>query len=286
MTTIWEIDFYSRPVLDDNQKKLWEVLICESPLDVKAEPEALFRYSQFFSNTEVNSVSLKTALDAAIAAAPNPPDKVRFFRRQMNNMITKGCEEAGIPAYPSRRTLALSQWIEQRMQDYYPTLPNYQAGSNPSVILPSSPAQPLPDALIGEKWRVVTLSASDFAEMPEWEVGFSEAFPPAMFGASPSMPIPGVIIYSSRALPLAAWLSGLELASLRYQPESAQLVLETGANDAWILASLTTVALKAEAEGFETTKQQANQIHFVAVQSKPESETFAGLWLMQELNLA
>jgi RNA-binding protein Tab2/Atab2 len=286
MTTIWEIDFYSRPVLDDSQKKLWEVLICESPLDVKAEPEALFRYSQFFSNTEVNSVSLRTAVQAAIALAPNPPDKVRFFRRQMNNMITKGCEEAGIPAYPSRRTLALSQWIEQRMQEYYPTLPNYQESSNPSVVLPTSPAQPLPDALIGEKWRVVTLTASDFAEMPEWEIGFSEAFPPTMFGASPTTPIPGVIIYSSRALALAGWLSGLELASLRYQPELAQLVLETGANDAWILASLPTAPLKAEAEGFETTKQQANQIHFVAVQSQPESETFAGFWLMQELNLA
>ena len=184
MTTIWEIDFYSRPVLDDTQKKLWEVLICESPLDVKA-PDTLFRYSQFFSNTEVNSVSLKTAVQAAIAAAPNPPDKVRFFRRQMNNMITKGCEEAGIPAYPSRRTLALNQWIEQRMQDYYPTLPNYQESNNPSVVLPTSPAQPLPDALIGEKWRFVTLAASDFAEMSEWEIGFSEAFPPQMFGASP-----------------------------------------------------------------------------------------------------
>lgn len=286
MTTIWELDFYSRPVLDENQKKLWEVLICESPLQVGAQPEALFRYSQFFANTEVNSVSLKTAVEAAIATAPNPPDRVRFFRRQMSNMITKACEEAGVPAYPSRRTLALHQWIEQRMQGYYPTLPNYQAGSNPSVAMPATSPQPLPAALIGEKWRFVSLEARAFEDMPEWDIGFSEAFPPTMFGANPTTLIPGVIIYSSRALPLAGWMSGLELACLTIRRDPAQLVLETGANDAWILASLPNPALQAEAASFEKTKQQANQIHFVAVQSDPASELFAGFWLMQELNLA
>ncbi|HEY9640940.1 MAG TPA: Tab2/Atab2 family RNA-binding protein [Coleofasciculaceae cyanobacterium] len=287
MTTIWELDFYSRPVLDDKQKKLWEVLICESPLDVNAQPDSLFRYSQFFPNTEVNSVSLRSAVEAAIAQSAKQPDKVRFFRRQMNNMITKACGEAGIPAYPSRRTLALNQWIEERMQNYYPGLPNYQASNNPSVALPMMPAQPLPDALMGEKWAVVTLEASAFDEMLEWEVSFSEAFPPTMFGVSPDTPIPGLIIYSSRAVPLAAWMSGLELANVKFKSEApAQLVLQTGANDAWVLANLPTPQLQAEAEGFEATKRQANQIHFLAVQSDANSESFAGFWLMQELNLA
>jgi hypothetical protein len=288
MTTIWELDFYSRPVLDDKQKKLWEVLICESPLDVKAQPDSLFRYSQFFSNTEVNSVSLRSAVEAAIAQSSKFPDKVRFFRRQMNNMITKACDEAGIPAYPSRRTLALNQWIEARMQDYYPSLPNYQPGvPNPSVALPVMAAQALPDALMGEKWALVTLEASAFDEMLEWDVGFSEAFPPTMFGVKPDTPIPGLIIYSSRAVPLAAWMSGLELANVKFKGEApAQLVLQTGANDAWVLANLPTPQLQAEAKGFEATKQQANQIHFLAIQSDPNSESFAGFWLMQELNLA
>jgi len=287
MTTIWELDFYSRPVLDDSQKRLWEVLICESPADVKTRSTDLFRYSQFFHNTEVNSVSLRSALKAALEQAPQPPDKVRFFRRQMNNMITKACEDAGIPATSSRRTLALNQWIEERSQTYYPTLPNYQVGSNASVAMPAMPAKSLPDALIGEKWAFVTLEADAFDEMTEWEIGFSESFPPAMFGVSPDTPIPGLIIYSSRAMPLAAWMSGLELASVRYSSESpTQLVLETGANDAWILASLPTPPLQAEAQGFEMTKQKANRIHFVAVQSDPNSEAFAGFWMLQELNLA
>jgi RNA-binding protein Tab2/Atab2 len=286
MTIIWELDFYSRPVLDEGRKKLWEVLICESPLEVNRQSDSLFRYSQFCSNTEVNSVWLRAAIEKAIAQAPQPPDRIRFFRRQMNNMITKACEDAGIPAYPSRRTLALNQWIQERLKTTYPAMENYQEGANPSVILPEVPAQTLPDALIGERWAFVTLEASAFADMPEWDIGFSEAFPPEMFDLSPDTPIPGLIIFSSRALPLAAWMSGLEMAFLRYNPSPPQLVLETGSNDSWILARLSKSELDAEVKGFEVKKQAANQVHFVAVQENQESESFAGFWLMQQLNLA
>ena len=286
MTTIWELDFYSRPVLDEGQKKLWEVLICESPLDVRTQPDSLFRYSQFCSNTEVNSVWLRAALEKAIAQAPQPPDRVRFFRRQMNNMITKACADAGISAAPSRRTLSLNQWIQERMTRVYPAMENYQVVANPSVILPAVPAQTLPDALLGERWAFVTLETSAFAEMPEWEIGFSESFPPEMFDLAPDMPIPGLIIFSSRALPLAAWMSGLELAFLRFNQSPPQLVLETGANDSWILANLPTAELQAEVKGFEDKKRAANQVHFVAVQADHNSDAFAGFWLMQELNLA
>jgi hypothetical protein len=231
-------------------------------------------------------VWLRAAIEKAIAQAPQPPDRIRFFRRQMNNMITKACEDAGIPAYPSRRTLALNQWIQERLKTTYPAMENYQAGANPSVILPEVPAQVLPDALIGERWAFVTLEASAFADMPEWDIGFSEAFPPEMFDLSPDTPIPGLIIFSSRALPLAAWMSGLEMAFLRYNSSPPQLVLETGSNDSWILARLSKFELDAEVKEFEVKKQAANQVHFVAVQENQKSESFAGFWLMQQLNLA
>lgn len=286
MTIIWELDFYSRPLLDENQKKLWEVLVCESPLDMQSHTADLFHYSTFLSSAEVNSVRLRAALEEAINQAPKRPDKIRFFRRQMNNMITKACEEAGVPAYPSRRTSALNQWLSKRMRDYYPTLPNYQAGETPSVTLPPPKPQSLPDAIVGERWAFVTLEAAAFAEMPDWEIGFSEAFPLEMFELQPNTLIPGIIIYSSRALPLAAWMSGLELAFLRFNAAPPQLILETGVSDAWILASLPTPDLQAEIKAFEAAKQQANQVHFVAVQTNPQAESFAGFWLMQELNLA
>ncbi len=290
MPVIWELDFYSRPVLDENQKKQWEVLICESPTDIQHPLDTLFRYSKFCSNTEVNSVWLKQAVQEAIAQASVAPDRIRFFRRQMNNMIVKGSEDAGIPAYASRRTPALYQWLQQRMTDVYPALPNYQLSSNPSVAYPLNVPQPLPDALEGEKWAFVSLEASAFAEMPEWDIGFGEAFPLELASVSRQTPISGVLIFSSRATPLAAWMSGLELAFLQAMGAEGnappRLILETGVSEAWILAPLLTDALVKEGDQFESAKHAAQGVHFLAVQTDPASESFAGFWLMQELYLA
>ena len=61
-SSIWELDFYSRPILDENQKKLWEVLICESPTDVAQSPDNLFKYSEFCTNKAVNSTWLREAI--------------------------------------------------------------------------------------------------------------------------------------------------------------------------------------------------------------------------------
>ncbi|MBF2077189.1 MAG: Tab2/Atab2 family RNA-binding protein [Synechococcales cyanobacterium T60_A2020_003] len=285
MTVIWELDYYSRPVLDENQKKLWEVLICETPTDIDRRPDSLFRFSKFCTSSEVNSVWLRTAIEEAIAQAPKAPDRVRFFRRQMNNMITKAVEDAGLTVSPSRRMLALHQWIQDRMAMVYPEMPNYQESANPSVAMGDSIPQPLPDALMGQQWAFVTLEAAAFADMPEWSIDFKEAFPLEMTGISPETKVPGLVIFSPRALPLAAWMSGLDLAFLDVVASPPKLVLETGANDAWTLATLGTPALQAEAQRFQEAKRAANNVHFVAVQDNPESESFAGFWLLQELAL-
>ena len=285
MGSIWEIDFYSRPILDENQKKVWEVLVCESPLDTRTNPDSLFRYAQYCPSTEVNSVWLGTALQEAMKQAGTTPVKFRFFRRQMNNMITKACQDLGIPAQPSRRTLALIQWLQQRMEEVYPQQAGYQPGTNPSVRVEISKPQRLPDALTGQQWAFVNLEASAFAEMHEWDIGFSEAFPLELSGITPETIVPGLLIFSQRALPLAGWLSGLELAFLRVDTSNPTLLLETGATDNWILANLKKPQTLEEAKAFETAKQKANKVHFLAVQSSPQAESFAGFWLLQELNL-
>ncbi|MEB3356660.1 MAG: Tab2/Atab2 family RNA-binding protein [Synechococcales bacterium] len=290
MTVIWELDFYSRPILDERGKKLWEALICESSTDIHCNPSNLFRFAKFCANTEVNSVWLREAIEEAIAQAPAPPDRIRFFRRQMTNMITKACEDAGLPIYASRRTLVLSEWLQERMATVYPTFDTYQPGDNPSVSYPPNTPQALPDALRGDRWTIASLAAEELADLAEWDISFGEAFPLDLVKLDADAPIPGLIIYSSRDLPLAAWMSGLELAFLKASPDEAgkstRLLLETGANEAWILATLTAADLQQAAQAFEAAKQQAQNVHFLAVQSSPEAETFAGFWLLKELNLA
>ena len=288
MQTIWELDFYSRPIVDDKNKKLWEVLICESPVTINSSSADLFQYSQFCSNQTVNSIFLRETIAKAIAEAPNPPQKIRFFRRQMNNMIVKACEELGIIPAPSRRTYALNKWIAERIENFYPQQPGYQQGNAnfPSVQYPVLNAVSLPDAVRGDKgdkWAFVTLEAAAFEDMQEWDIGFGEEFPLSLAEINPDTRISGLIIFSSRALPLAGWMSGLEMGFLHLETQPLpRMVLETGVSDSWILANLTNDQTLSEAKGFEEVKTQANGVHFLAIQSSPESESFAGFWLMKE----
>lgn len=304
MAVTWELDFYSRPILDENQKKRWEILICESVPGIgearngKADGEP-FRYARYCKNTEVNSITLGEALQEAIAQAGGPPARVRFFRQAMKNAIVKACQDAGLTAALSRRTFALNDWLAERMETVYPQEPGFQGNaSNPSVAMPPPAAQPMPDALQGQKWAFVTLEAAAFADLPDWEIDFGEAFPLAMADVSPEAKIPGLLVFSPRAKALAAWMSGLEMGFVtveqQVKPSSLsttqtefpdQIVLETGVADRWVFANLPDNALKQEGRSFETAKDAASGVHFLAVQQTPEDERFAGFWMMRETPL-
>ena len=286
--TVWELDFYSRPVLDEEGKKLWEVLICESPSSIDRSSDSLFKYAQYCSSKSVNSLWLREAIEKAIAQAGTSPKKIRFFRRQMNNMIVKACEDIGVNPVPSRRTYALNKWLSERMVDFYPQESGFdlKTAKNASVQYPPLNAIPLPDAVKGDrgdKWTFVSLAAADFAEMQDWEIGFSEPFSLSLMDIKPDTPIPGLIIYSPRANPLAAWMSGLEMGYLQLEKTiRPQLRLETGLSDSWTLINLTNKETAKQAEEFKTAKQKANGVHFLAVQSAPDAEAFAGFWLLKE----
>ena len=206
----------------------------------------------------------------------------------MNNMITKACEDANIVAAPSRRTYALLQWLEKRMEEVYPQETGFdiKAANSASVKYPPLNAVPLPDAIRGDKgdrWAFVSLEASAFQDFPEWDITFGEAFPLDLADIAPDTKISGFIIFSSRATPLSAWMSGLEMGYLQLELSSRPVLrLETGASDSWILANITNPQILAEAKGFETAKTNAKGVHFLAIQSTPESESFAGFWLLKE----
>ncbi|PSB07881.1 hypothetical protein C7B62_18510 [Pleurocapsa sp. CCALA 161] len=286
--TVWELDFYSRPILDEQGKKLWEVLICESSNSIERSPATLFKYAEYCPSTSVNSLWLREAIEKAIAKSGTTPKKILFFRRQMNNMIVKACDDAGVNPVPSRRTYALNQWLAQRMIDVYPQAEGFdlKTANAASVQYPPLNAIPLPDAVKGDrgdKWTFVSLSAADFDDMQDWEIAFQESFALSLLDIQAEMAIPGLIIYSPRATPLAAWMSGLEMGYLQLEKSvRPQLRLETGLSDSWTLINLTNQEIVKQAEDFENAKQKANGVHFLAVQSSPNVESFAGFWLLKE----
>jgi len=280
MAVIWELDFYSRPVLDENQKRIWELLVCNS--------DRSFEWVQQCPAAEVNSTWLANELSAAIEASGKTPQKVRFLRAAMSNIITRGCKQAGLSPQASRHVFALESWLQERMQSVYPQMSGFQIADPQPLPLQVEKLQPqpLPDALIGDRWLSVSLPANDLTSAAAWSMDFGEVF--AMPQLEPDLAIPGLIIVSARALPLAAWMSGVDPVFLRFESNAIdrmQLLLDAGAGDRWILTNLQAAKdgkSIAEGKAFETAKQRAQGIHFLAIQKDPEIEHFEGFWLLKE----
>jgi hypothetical protein len=102
MTDEWELDVYSRPVMNSDNKKLWEILITDSA--------GSFRYLKTIPSNLVNSRNLRNAVEEIMESAPVRPKIIRFFRNPMFNMITIALSTLEIEVKPSRRTHNMFSW--------------------------------------------------------------------------------------------------------------------------------------------------------------------------------
>lgn len=48
----WQLDFCSRPILDERGKKVWELIICD--------PARQFEYAKYFPNNKINSAEVSS----------------------------------------------------------------------------------------------------------------------------------------------------------------------------------------------------------------------------------
>ncbi len=276
MSSVWELDFYARPLVDANQRKVWELLVCS--------PDRSLEYAQICPTGQVNAAWLKGQLSDLLSTTPTPPRCVRYFRKSMASIIGRACDDLTLPLVPSRRTFALLHWLQERSQAVYPQQPGYQLPALPPTVAQQPSPQPLPDALLGQQWAYVTLLAGD---LEDWPTDFGEQFDRSRLCLATDTVLPGIVIFSPRALALAAWMSGLEPAFMRFENGAKPgWVLETGADESWLLAPVRDPAALAEGRRFEAAKQQAQNVHFIAVQADPNQEGFAGFWLLQEINIA
>ncbi|GBG60412.1 hypothetical protein CBR_g5588 [Chara braunii] len=94
--TEWELDFCSRPILDARGKRLWELVVCDKT--------RMLEYAEYFPNNKINSANLKDAISRVMRDfTVQKPTKIRFFRSQMQTIISKACTELGIQPVPSQR---------------------------------------------------------------------------------------------------------------------------------------------------------------------------------------
>ncbi|KIZ00213.1 hypothetical protein MNEG_7749 [Monoraphidium neglectum] len=278
----WELDFCSRPLLDERGKKVWELVVTDTSRS--------FEYTQYFPNSKINSIELRKALEALLQRpGAVVPEKARFFRGQMQTIITKALGDVGIKALPSRRCFSIMSLLEERLESVYKVDPRYSDKATTMFNIDLGVPEPLPDALRGEKWAFVQLPLGPLLDMLKTvEEG-------NMFGATMSLAsagladlprdilVPGVAVFSRRAMPLAAWTNGLEIAGVKADVERSCLILETGVNQRWRYggwrASPDSIE---EAQGWEDAKEGTRGLHFLAVQPDPDSEDLTGLWLLQD----
>jgi len=289
----WELDFYSRPILEADGRKRWELLICSSadpqssgPSVAAADADAGFRWQQDCPADSVNSIWLRQSIEAALAEAGRqgwqPPRRLRCWRGSMRTMVQRAAEGLGLELVPSRRCYELVEWLQERHRSVYPNEPGYLAGPlapPPQAIRPV--AVPLPEALRGESWDWVTLTAEALVEASDWQIGFAGLLP--LSGSlPPQTPVPGIRLFSrSRALAIAGWLAGLE--PVRLEIEANQLILEAGLEDRWLLANLAAAEAAAADAAFAAAREQAGGLQFIAVVSAADAERLDGFWMLRDL---
>ena len=281
VTDEWELDCYSRPVLVDGKKKLWEILVTDSSGNM--------RICRPLPSNKVNSREVRRVVEEIIDDSVVKPGTVRFFRGAMFNMINIALSEIDVIAKPSRCTFALAQWIEERNREVYPKMEGYQPamsggmGGIGGTFLDIRTAVKLPDALRGEKYAFVGLPLAEFMKgggINDDNVGVGRLCP-----VDDSLPadsfVQGVVILTPRAKALASWLSGTEVAGLKADLRKRELVMETDIDNQYLMAKLDDDQRK-EAANFEEGKDALSGLHFISVQ-RDEDDDPAGFWLLKEI---
>lgn len=279
----WELDFYSRPIVEPDGKKRWELLITSTE---NFSGDLPFRWEKICPAGEVNSIwlsqALKEALDSALEEGWEQPSRLRFWRPAMKTIIKRSAEQLGIDIISSRRTYSLFDWLSKREKEIYPNQPGYIAGpyAPPTIPLKNQPI-PLPEAIRGDAWAFATLPISSLREANEWPMEFNSLIP-IKSSIDEKIHIPGIRLFSqSRSLGLAAWLGGLE--PVKIAQENNQLILEAGQEERWLITDMNLKTSNFAKESFSLAKEKADGLQFISVQSSPEEEKFAGFWMLKDL---
>ena len=283
----WEVDFYSRPLLEPDGRKRWELLVCDTPA-MDTPPQTGFRLCKVCPADQVNSLwlgeALGQALDEAEAGGHTRPQRLRCWRQAMVAMVQRASEPLGLAVVQSRRCYALIDWLQERQRTVYPRQDSYLAGPR-AAPLPTTPApaKPLPDAARGDAWEWASLPLTSLREAGDWPMDFSglTSLPTPV---EPGATIPGVRLFAGdRALAVAGWVAGLE--PLKFTVSDHCLLLEAGLDQRWLLGRLDPVEAKAATATLAASCQSTAGLQFLSVQNTSRTQHFAGFWLLRDQTL-
>ena len=282
----WEIDFYSRPIIENDGKKRWELIIASTRNFNFKDP---FYWSKVCPANEVNSIWLTNALKEAIKDAEKQgwkrPEKVRFWRSSMKSIIKKSLENIKIESLVSRRTYTLLERIEFLERKVYPLEKGYVNG----VLAPTFSSQiindpkPLPEAVRGESLTIAEISIGELRTAKNWPIQFGDIFP-IEEAIKDNYLVPGLRLFSeNRAIALAAWFSSLEPVKLEI--DKNRLLLEALEDDKWLVTDLAIKDAELLNKKFKDSKINSHGYQFISIQSDPYIQEFAGFWMLKDIEL-
>lgn len=261
--TIWQADFYRRPQPNAFGQVVWDLLICDATRS--------FEYEATCPQSQANSSWVTFQLQQA--ASQQPPKVIQVFRPQSLSLIEQAGRNLGISVEPTRRTLALKQWLLEKQY---------------SIVLDKPPPTPLPENLWGEQWRFVSIIAGDlvevFQERPIPILEMPEYLLPLNLGLASTTPVPGVVIYGGRqSMRLGRWLEQIHPVALNYIAGAPDgLVLEAGLVERWVIATFEDEEVATAAKVYEQRKLATQGLHFLLVQPDDSGITYTGFWLLRE----
>lgn len=276
--TLWQADFYRRPLQDEAGNSLWELVVC------RLEPIAV-SYA-FCPQAQVSSSWIVEQLRELISRFKERPDRIQVFRPQSLGLIEAACQVLGIRCEPTRRTPELKQVLQERAKTY-PQLVGYTHQAYEPVKLEQSPPAPLPEHLWGEQWRFAAIAASDleqtFRHRPIPIASMPEELLPLHLQLASTVAIPGVVIDAGRqSMQLARWLQHGQPYALQFIPGAPDgLVLEAGLSDRWVLATFENEEMRTAAQTYQTRQIASQGLHFLLVQPDDSGRTYTGFWLLQ-----
>ena len=282
----WELDFYSRPIIEKDGKKRWELIIASTKSFNCKDP---FYWNKVCPANEVNSIWLTNALKEALIDAEKEgwerPGKIRFWRSSMKSIIKKSLENIKIEGLISRRTYSLFERIYFLEKEIYPKEKGYVNG----VLAPTFTSQiindpkPLPEAVRGESLTIAEISIGELRTAKNWPIQFGDIFPIEESIEDNSL-VPGLRLFTeNRAIALAAWFSSLE--PIKLEINKNRLLLEALEDDKWLVTDLDDKDAEILNIKFKESKAKSFGYQFISIQSNPYIEEFAGFWMLKDIEL-
>jgi len=282
----WELDFYSRPILEKDGKKRWELIIASTK---NFNAKETFYWNKICPSNEVNSIWLTNALKEALKVSEEQgwerPGKIRFWRSSMKSIIKKSLENIEIEGLVSRRTYNLFERIYFLEKKVYPNEKGYVNG----VLAPTFSSQiindpkPLPEAVRGESLTIAEISIGELRTAKNWPIQFGDIFP-IEESIEDNNQVPGLRLFSeNRAIALAAWFSSLE--PIKLEIDKNRLLLEALEDDKWLVTDLADKDAELLNKKFKNAKTNSQGYQFISIQSNPYIEEFAGFWMLKDIEL-